>query len=181
MVSMPIASKKFFLSIGSLLGQYSHRSRIARSIAVMAIVTLATASVAGWVVAQEGFPLIGSWRHTEPATQNTPAFSITQVFNPDGTFYVEEMIAPRPGMVGTIVRYWGRYRGTSATSIVYQVQSFQACSSGGACTSCPGDQMTCTLAQQSGADPGVQHQGNFQMRGANEFVDKSGLQWLRIR
>jgi hypothetical protein len=181
MVSMPNASKKLFVSICGLLGQYSHCSRIVRSIAIVAIVALATTSVAGSVVAQEGFPLIGSWRHTEPATQNTPAFSITQVFNPDGTFYVEEMIAPRPGMVGTILRYGGRYRGTSATSIVYQVQSFQACSSGGACSSCPGDQMTCALAQQSGADPGVQHKGNFQMRGSNEFVDKSGQQWLRIR
>ena len=181
MISMPIVSKKFLVSICSLLNQYFHFSGMARTITAVIIVTVATASVVGLVLAQEGNSLIGSWRHTEPATQNTPAFSITQVFNPDGTSYFEEMIAPRPGMVGTILRFWGRYRVTSATTIIYEVQSFQACSTGGACSSCPGDQMTCTLAQQSGADPGVQHQGYFQMQGGNEFVDKFGQHWLRIR
>jgi hypothetical protein len=96
-------------------------------------------------------------------------------------FNVQEMIAPRPGMVGVVTKWRGSYRATSATSFVYQVQAWQSCSSGGACQSCPGNQQACMLAQQGGVEPGVQKQASVQMRGPNQIIDRYGQAWFRVR
>ena len=165
----------------NFLTRYPLYTRIARGITVVAIAAIATLSIAGSAIGQERFPLVGVWRHTEPATQSSPGNSTTLVFKPDGTFTSEQMVAPQPGLVGTIIQYWGRYRPTSATSFIYQVEYYKACASGGSCMSCPGDQQVCAVARYAQADPGVQHQATFQMRGPNEHVDRFGQAWLRIR
>ena len=91
------------------------------------------------------------------------------------------MIAPRDRLVGTIVRWSGIYYATSGTSIVCQVQTYQLCSSGGACTSCPGDPQTCRMAQSNGMEPGVQHQSSVQLQGTNQFVGQDRATWFRVR
>jgi hypothetical protein len=161
--------------------RYFRKFHIARRIAILVFAALAVGSVAGSAVAQQGFALIGAWRHSEPATQSTPAFTITQVFNADGKFNVQEMIAPRPGMVGVVTKWLGSYRATGATSFVYQVQAWQSCSSGGACQSCPGTQQACILDQQGGVEPGIQKQASVQMRGPNQIIDQYGQAWFRVR
>lgn len=137
--------------------------------------------IAGSVAAQQGYYLVGGWEHTKPMTQNSPAFTMTQFFNQNGTFNFQEMIAPRPGMAGTIVKYWGSYRVTGESSIVYRPENFQMCASGGGCLTCPGDPQACKMARQSGAEPGVQYPSSFQIEGQNKFTDQSGMTWWRTR
>jgi hypothetical protein len=127
--------------------------------------------------------LIGAWRHSEAATQNMPAFTKTMVNKPDGTFAVREMIAPRGRLGGSIVRWWGRYRPTGATSYFWQVQTYQVCNSSGmACISCPGNQQACIMARTGDKEPGVPHLwGGSQMQGPNQFVGQGGATWFRVR
>jgi len=180
MISISDASRIFIPARCSLWGPDGHCSRISFGIAVVILAALAFTSLAGAAFAQQGFALSGTWQHTEQATQNTPAFTSTVSFNSDGTYFNQTMIAPRAGMVGVITKSWGRYKATGVSSYIYQAQSYQSCSSGGACMSCPGDRQACALAQQGGQAPGMQDKVSVQMQGPNQFTAQSGT-WYRIR
>jgi hypothetical protein len=182
MNSIPNASKTLAMfALQCFFGRPFHSSSFPRYFPLFIFVLLMTILVAGSASAQQDFFLIGAWEHTEAAAQNTPAFTITQYFNQDGTFSVQEMIAPRPGMVGTIVKYWGNYRVTGGASISYQTQDFQMCGSGSDCLTCPGYPQACQMARQLGAEPGVQYKSSFQIQGQNQFTDQGGQIWRRIR
>jgi hypothetical protein len=178
---MKIDSKQFSVNILCYRAIHRfHSSRISPRIALFALTVFAVVSAASPLVAQQQFSLIGAWRHTESATKDSPAFTTTLVFKPDGTFDAQTLIAPRPKLVGTIVKWWGRYRATGATSWVGQLQFYQACSSGGACASCPGDERTCRFAQALGMEFGVQKPDRVRMQGPNKFIDKNGKRWFRV-
>jgi hypothetical protein len=168
-------------SLHCFFGRPFHSSGFPRYFPLFIFVFFITILAADSTAAQQGFFLVGAWEHTEAATQNTPAFTITQYFNQDGTFSVQEMIAPRPGMVGTIVKYWGNYRVTGVSSIAFQTQDYQMCGSGGGCLTCPGYPQACEMARQASVEPGVQHNSSFQIQGQNQFTDQSGQTWRRIR
>ena len=181
MISIPTAFNNIFASARAGLSDYSSRgSRVARGITIFALAVFAAMAIAGEASAQRGFALLGTWQHTEQATQNTPAFTSTVTFNTDGTYTTQDMIAPRAGLVGVITNSRGRYRATGVSSYIYQAQAYQTCSSGGACMSCPGNQQACALAQQGGQAPGMQQEVNVQMQGSNRFTAQSGT-WYRIR
>lgn len=154
---------------------------LARASGACALAVAAAAvsgSFAGPSLAQPMPSFVGVWRHTEAQGKGTPAFTMTQAFMPNGTFSGEEQIAPRPGMVGVIVRWRGQYRATGPNSFDYQVQGFQSCSSGGACTGTP--------MPGSGMQLGVVYRASVRMDGPGRMTS-NGLfgpyetTWLRIR
>lgn len=146
--------------------------------AVAVAAGVASGAFAGSALAQPMPAFVGVWRHTEAQGRGTPAFTMTQAFMPNGTFNGEELIAPRPGMVGVTVRWRGQYRATGPHSFDYQVQGFQSCSSGGACTGTP--------MPGSGMQLGVTYRASVRMDGPRQMTS-SGLfgpyetTWLRIR
>jgi len=56
-------------------------------------------------IAQQGFPLVGTWEHTERS--GVSVFT----YNPDGTFYGKMSVPPGPYGGGSgYMQWWGSYR-----------------------------------------------------------------------
>jgi hypothetical protein len=172
MISMTIAAKK----------SPRFNFQCAHCMAIFALVVLASISVAGSAVAQEGFALIGTWQQVQKDSVQTV------VFNPDGTFFGEMDVAPGAGGTGSGRTQWrGVYRATGASSWVAQVEFFEMCASGGSCSSCPPGRGEmpggngCLLAQYMGLTPGARLEQGWQMQGPNQGLDQSRNTWRRIR
>jgi len=174
MNAIPIAPKKFPISIFlSLSGCHFLKS----CFALFALLALAV-SFSGSAFAEQKFELMGTWLHSEPpATPETGAQSMMQVFKPDGTYFLQIMIAPRGKMVGTVIKRWSTYKATGPSSFVFKNKAFQRCASGGtACARCPGNWCR---QNPMGWVIGVQHSDSVTMQGSNQFRNQSGQTWTR--
>jgi hypothetical protein len=151
-------------------------------IARVTLLVLPIALFAGTAVAEERFSLIGTWEYSEAGTPDNPANTQTQTFWRDGRYVGKWTISPLPArqVIFTVVNWRGNYRITGATTITYMVQALQRCAMG-SCVNWPyGDNLS-KLAKDMGIEPGVQHQGYFQPKGPNRFVDSSNRTWRRVR
>jgi hypothetical protein len=172
MISMTIAMKN--VSMFNL--------RCVHFIALFTLIVLGVVSVAGSAAAEQGFALIGAWQQTDKEWVQTV------VFNPDGTFSSQWDFPPGPGGTGSGRAQWhGTYRPTGASSWAAQVWAFQACASGGGCSSCPPGRGElpgsngCGLAEYYGLTPGKWLEQGWQMQGPNQGVNQNGKTWRRIR
>jgi hypothetical protein len=130
--------------------------------------------------AQEPATLIGTWRHSEAATQAGPATTQLMRFSPDGSYYGQLAIPPGPnGVAGGYVHSRGVFRVVKADMFAFRLDLVTICSSSGACTSCPGDSNTCTYVRASMPELGVWHQSDFQLRSQNQ-LNVGGVLWFRI-
>jgi hypothetical protein len=146
--------------------------RIANKIFIL--LAIATVSVAGTALAEQGFSLIGTWE--APAPEATMSFTL----NPNGTFYAQYCTAGRYG--SGCVQWRGTYRATGVSSYSYITQAFQ-----GAGQSCPPQRGElpgsngCGLAQSMGVRVGKQQEASYQMQSQYQIVDSAGTKWRRTR
>jgi hypothetical protein len=179
MNKLPIALTRFFaISLRCPFVRPFQKHRISLFI----LVVLGVLSFTSSAIAQQGFSLLGVWQ------QSAQTGVQTLTFNPDGTFNCQMAIPPGPNGQGSgFFRWWGRYKATGAASYIFQVQTFQLCPSGTACSHCPpqrGDipgNNVCQLARSMNVEVGVQKQVSVQMQGANQYADQVGQTWRRLR
>jgi hypothetical protein len=111
----------------------------------------------------ESNPLVGSWEHTERATQQGPAFTMRMIFTADGIYELD--VAVPSGV--TVTK--GIYQLTSDSSFVGEVKSSMLCASGNNCIPNP-------MPVQYGV-PGT---SNFQMQNQDQLV-LDNKTWYRTR
>ena len=130
--------------------------------------------------AQEPSALIGTWRHSEAATQAGPATTQLMQFSPDGTYRGQLAIPPGPnGLAGGFVNSRGAFRVVKAGMFAFRLDVVAICSASGACTECPGDPTTCAYVRASMPELGVWHQSDFQVRAQNQLI-VGGVRWFRV-
>ncbi|MDR3537207.1 MAG: hypothetical protein P4L71_11970 [Acetobacteraceae bacterium] len=128
--------------------------------------------LAGSLAAQDN-PLVGVWRHTEPASPSGPAYMVVVAFAPDGT-YEERMIvgtnAQGTGSGALVIR--GQYRLTSPSSYAYREMSAMDCASG----------VPCSPSQMPIPNFGTPKTVGFRMTGPGTMTNADdGSVWFRLR
>jgi hypothetical protein len=121
-------------------------------------------------------PLVGTWQHASAETPSAPGTVRELTYAPDGTMQSRLSFAPRQNLVGGTVVSNGTYRVTGPGTVVLSTRSGQACATGGACISCPGDAPACRQLQL-----GAERTVSFTVMDSNQIRDADGNVWHRLR